>query len=171
MRGWLTILEASYIVYLLKPYFKNVSKRLVKSPKLYFYDVGLASYLLGLENELHVSRDPLRGNLFENMIVMETLKFRFNRGRSDNLSFYRDSSGNEVDLVMEFGSGVFPIEIKAGATINADYFKGLKAFTKVIGDISWGSAIVYGGDTIQERTGCRIYPASSIHELLQSVSA
>jgi uncharacterized protein len=169
LKGWLTILEASYIVYLLKPYFKNVSKRLVKSPKLYFYDVGLASYLLGLETELQVSRDPLRGNLFENLVVMEALKFRFNRGKPDNQSFYRDSTGNEVDLVMEFGSGVFPVEIKAGATVNADYFKGLKAFAKVIGNLPWGSAIIYGGDTIQERTECKIHPALHIHELLDSV--
>ena len=90
-RNWLTLLEASYIIFRLPPYFANVSKRLVKSPKLYFYDVGLAAYLLGLENELHVSRDPLRGNLFENMAVMEALKYRVHRGRRTNLHFYRDS--------------------------------------------------------------------------------
>jgi uncharacterized protein len=169
IRGWLTILEASYIIHLLKPYYGNVSKRLMKSPKLYFHDVGLASYLLGIETELYVSRDPLRGNLFENMVVMEALKFRFNRGKSDNLWFYRDSTGKEVDLVMQFGNGVFPVEIKAGATITADYFKGLKYFAKINPEQPWGSGIVYGGDAVQVRSDCRIYPACSFHELLDSV--
>jgi uncharacterized protein len=169
VRGWLTILEASYIVHLLKPYFTNISKRLVKSPKLYFHDVGLASYLLGLENELHVRRDPLRGSLFENMAVIEALKFRFNHGKRDNLCFYRDSTGNEVDLVMEFGKDVFPVEIKAGATVTADYFKGLKYFARVNPDLPWGSGIVYGGNDVLVRTDCKIYPAPLFHELLGAV--
>jgi predicted AAA+ superfamily ATPase len=169
-RGWLTILEASYIVFLLKPYYKNISKRLIKSPKLYFYDTGLASYLLGLENELHVSRDPLRGNLFENMIVMEALKFRFNRGKRVNMCFYRDSSGQEVDLVLEVGPSLFPIEVKAGATITKDFFRGLKHFAKVNPDLPWGTGMVYGGDAIQLRSDCKIYPATKFHEMLESIA-
>lgn len=165
-RGWLTILEASYIVYVLRPYYSNISKRLVKSPKLYFYDAGLASYLLGLENQRQVSRDPLRGNLFEGMVVMEALKFRLNRGKRDNMSFYRDSSGNEVDLILEFGRGVFPVEIKAGATVSRDYFKGLHRFAKIDPDLPFGNAIVYGGDEIQIRGDVSVYPAVRFHELL-----
>jgi predicted AAA+ superfamily ATPase len=168
-RGWLAILEASYIVFMLRPYFRNVSKRLIKSPKLYFYDTGLASYLLGLENELHVSRDPLRGNLFENLVVMEALKFRFNRGKRANMSFYRDSSGQEVDLVLEFGQNLFPIEIKAGATVTKDFFRGLRHFAKVNPELPWGNAIVYGGDTVQVRSDSKIFPATRSHELLAEI--
>lgn len=165
-RGWLTILEASYIVYILRPYHKNISKRLIKSPKLYFYDVGLASYLLGIENESQMSRDPLRGNLFEGMVVMEALKFRLNRGKRDNMSFYRDSSGNEVDLVLEFGPSVFPVEIKGGTTVSRDYFKGLRNFKKTNPDLPLGGAVVYGGDESQIRDNVSVCPAAGFHELL-----
>lgn len=152
-RSWLTLLEASYIVLLLQPWYANVSKRLIKSPKLYFYDVGLASYLLGLENETQVSRDPLRGNVFENMVVIEALKFRYNRGKRNNLFFYRDSNGNEVDLLAQQGRDLSAIEIKAGATINPDYFKGLRQFRKTVGE-EWNVAagVVYGGEDIQRRS-------------------
>ena len=92
-RGWMTLLEASYVVFLLPPWFGNVSKRLIKSPKLYFHDVGLASYLLGLENERQVARDPLRGNLFENLAVVEALKYRWNRGETRQPEFLSGQSG------------------------------------------------------------------------------
>lgn len=165
-RGWLTILEASYIIYVLKPYYRNISRRLIKSPKLYFYDVGLASYLLGIENEGQVGRDPLRGNLFEGMVVMEALKFRLNRGKRDNMSFYRDSSGNEVDLVLEFGSSVFPVEIKGGVTISRDYFQGLHRFEKNNLELPIGGAIIYGGNETQVRGNISVCPAARFHELL-----
>ena len=153
-RHWISLLEASYVVFLLPPWYRNVSKRLIKSPKLYFYDVGLASYLLGMENESHVSRHPLRGNLFENLVVVEALKYRLNRGKRSNITFYRDAKGNEVDLVLEIGPDVFPIEIKAGATIAMDYFKGLRSFEKVIPPLEnseISSALVYGGAEKQTR--------------------
>ncbi len=165
-RGWLTILEASYIIYVLKPYYRNISKRLIKSPKLYFYDVGLASYLLGIENEGQMSRDPLRGNLFEGMVAMEALKFRLNRGKRDNMTFFRDSSGNEIDLVLEFGSSIFPIEIKGGVTISKDYFRGLHRFEKNNFELPIGGAIIYGGDETQVRGNISIYPSVKFHELL-----
>jgi uncharacterized protein len=165
-RGWLTILETSYILYVLKPYYRNISKRLIKSPKLYFYDVGLASYLLGIENESQMARDPLRGNLFEGMMVMEALKFRLNRGKRDNMSFYRDSSGNEVDLILEFGTSIFPVEIKGGTTVSRDYFKGLQRFEKMDLKLPIGGAIVYGGSETQVRDNITIYPAVRFHELL-----
>jgi predicted AAA+ superfamily ATPase len=131
-RSWITLLEASYIVFLLRPWHANISKRLIKSPKLYFYDVGLAAFLLGLETEIHTSRDPLRGNLLENLVVMEALKYRYNLGRRSNLFFYRSSDGNEVDLIMENCRNITAIEIKAGATINPDFFKGLRNFQKIL---------------------------------------
>ncbi len=164
-RNWLTLLEASYIVFRLPPYFANISKRLVKSPKLYFYDVGLAAHLLGLESQLHVSRDPLRGNLFENLAVMEALKYRLHRGRRSNLHFYRDSNGNEVDLLLNYGPDLFPVEIKAGMTLNRDYFKGLQAVAKVF-DLPLGAGLLYGGDEQQQRRDVTVLPARKIHLML-----
>lgn len=164
-RNWLTLLEASYIVFRLPPYAANIAKRLVKSPKLYFYDVGLAVHLLGLENELHVSRDPLRGNLFENMVVIEALKYRLHRGRRANLHFYRDSNNNEVDLLLGLGPDLYPVEIKAGMTINRDYFRGLERFAAAH-PTPRGGALVYGGDETQERTTTSVCPALRFHTLL-----
>jgi hypothetical protein len=170
-RGWMTLLEASYVVFLLPPWFGNVSKRLIKSPKLYFHDVGLASYLLGLENERQVGRDPLRGNLFENLAVVEALKYRWNRGKRSNLNFYRDSRGNEVDLLVSIGSDLFPVEIKAGATIGSDAFKGLEKVSRVLSRVPFGKGLIYGGDEIQVRSGVRVYPVTEIEALLDSVAA
>lgn len=165
-RSWLTLLEASYIVFLLQPWYANISKRLIKSPKLYFYDVGLASYLLGLENETQVSRDPLRGNLFENMVVMEALKYRYNKGRRSNLFFYRESNGNEIDLITENGRDLCAVEIKSGATVNPDYFKSLRHFVKAVGTGRHISgAIIYGGNDIQIRSDFPVYPATMCEDL------
>ncbi|MFN2358270.1 MAG: ATP-binding protein [Desulfotignum sp.] len=164
--NWISILEASYILFLLPPYHKNISKRLVKSPKLYFHDVGLAAFLLGIENENQVSRDPLRGNLFENMVVAEALKYRFNQGKKSNLYFYRDSRGNEVDLLFVTGSHLFPIEIKAGMTITKTYFKGLNHIAKVFPEnIPRGGGIVYAGEKKQQRTHVSVVPLDFMNDL------
>lgn len=164
--NWLSLLEASYIIFQLQPYYRNISRRLVKSPKLYFYDVGLATFLLGIENETQLARDPLRGSLFENLVVAEALKYRFNQGRRSNLFFYRDSKGNEVDLLIVSGSDIFPIEIKSGMTITRDYFKGLTHFAKVFPDhIPRGSGLVYGGEAAQKRTDVAIFPVYDLHRL------
>jgi predicted AAA+ superfamily ATPase len=168
-RAWVSLLEASYILFILPSWYRNISKRLIKSPKLYFYDVGLASYLLGLENELHISRHPLRGNLFENLVIMEALKYRYNRGRKSNLHFYRNGKGSEVDLILEIGADVFPIEIKAGETITPDYFKGLKHFMKIMPDLRWGTGVIYGGRERQVRSDTRIYPVYDMEEMLNKV--
>lgn len=170
-RAWVSLLEASYILFILPPWYRNISKRLVKSPKLYFYDVGLASYLLGLENEGHVSRDPLRGNLFENLVVIEALKHRYNLGRKSNLYFYRDAKGNEVDLLLTIGADLFPIEIKAGETVTSDYFKGLKYFRKIISDLPLGAGVIYGGSERQVRSDARIYPVCDLEEMLNEIGS
>ena len=170
-RNWLSLLEASYVVFLLQPYHRNISKRLVKSPKLYFYDVGLVSYLLGIENEKQIARDPLRGHMFENMVVTEALKYRFHHGYGSNLSFYRDSKGNEVDLVLTKGVDLFPIEIKSGMTVTKDYFKGLKHFSKLFPqNIPDGSGLVYAGKKQQKRTGVFITPFEKFVDLLKVAS-
>lgn len=169
IREWLSILEASYIVYLLRPWHENLSKRLVKSPKLYFYDVGLAAYLLGIENENQMCRDPLRGGLFENMVVSEFLKHRFNSGKDNNLYFYRDSKGNEVDLIYQMGREILPIEIKSGATINKDYFKNIKKFKTVRKENIFKPIIIYGGDEIQNRSEVGVWPFYLIKNILSKI--
>lgn len=169
-RSWLSLLEASYLVFVLQPWFTNSGKRLVKTPKLYFYDVGLAAWLLGLESESQVSRDPLRGNLFENLVILEVLKHRYNRGLRSNLFFYRDSKGNEVDLLLEFGSDLFPVEIKAGSTVAPDFFKGLKSFALLGKNQPWKSALVYGGSETQQRSDGMVCPVMALHGMLDSIA-
>ena len=170
VRSWISILQASFIIFLLPPWFRNISKRLIKSPKLYFCDVGLASYLLGLENEHHVTRDPLRGHLFENIAVIEAMKYRFNKGLRSNLFFYRDSGGNEVDLILEMGPDIFPAEIKAAETIMPGSLKGLRKFAGLMPGLPWGSGLLYGGIDVQIRSDIRIYPLTKIHDLLASLT-
>jgi hypothetical protein len=168
--NWISLLEASYIIFRLQPYYRNISKRLIKSPKLYFYDVGLATFLLNIETDGQVSRDPLRGNLFENLVVSEALKYRFNHGRQSNLYFYRESKGNEVDLVLVNGPDLFPIEIKSGMTITRDYFKGLRHFSKIFGNsIPRGSGLVYGGQEGQRRTDVTVVPVYGLQELWDKI--
>jgi len=164
--NWLSLLEASYILFRLPPYFPNTSKRLVKSPKLFFYDVGLAAFLLGIETKDHLKSHPLRGSLFENLVIAEALKFRLNQGKRSNLYFYRDSKGNEVDLLLIQGADIFPIEIKAGMTINRDYFKGLRHFVKRFPDqVPRGSGLVYAGDQAQQRTDIAVVPLKQLYDL------
>ncbi len=170
-REWMAVLQASYFVYLLPPLSRNIKKRLVKSPKLYFYDVGLASWLCGIENTGHVMNHPLRGHLFENTVVIEALKYRFNQGKRDNLNFFRDSSGNEIDLVYNIAHTLLPIEIKSGQTISSDYFKGFKKFQKIFPDLPYGQVIVYGGDTIQDRTDVRIITVDRFSKLLETIDS
>ena len=165
-RNWLTLLEASYVVYLLQPWHTNIAKRQIKSPKLYFYDVGVASYLLGAEHEVHINRHPLRGQLFENLVVIEALKYRFNRGRRSNLYFWRDARGNEVDLLLEYGPETVAVEIKAGATISRDWLGGLKAFARQLGTTPRMQSLVYGGTEAQRRTDIAIWPAWDVGALM-----
>ena len=166
VREWLTVLEASYIVFQLQPFHANIRKRLVKSPKLYFYDVGLASYLIGIENARQVTTHPLRGALFENMVVVEALKHRFNRGRESNLSFFRDSRGLECDLFYETGHGIHAIEIKSGATIASDYFTSLNRVAELIPSIA-AKTVVYGGTTRQSRTDNEVLPLAELSGALE----
>ena len=164
-REWLTVLEASYIVFQLPPYHANIRKRLVKSPKLYFYDVGLASFLIGIEHADQVVTHPLRGPLFENLVVAETLKYRFNRGLQPNLSFFRDSRGLECDLLYETGRGIGAIEIKSGATIASDYFTSLHRVAALIPNIST-KTVIYGGATPQSRTDAEAVPLKGLRDVL-----
>ena len=169
---WITILEASYIVYRLKPYHANIGKRLVKSPKLYFYDVGLAARLMGIEQPEHVGKHPLRGNLFENLVVMESLKYRYNRVIPDNLYFFRDSKGNEIDLLFLSGGFPIPVEIKSGQTLNPDYFKGFTYFDSFFPDSPHRGRgmLVYGGQRNETRKGIRITNIESLPRTIREMS-
>ncbi len=165
-RQWLGILERSYIVFLLEPYFANIGRRLIKSPKLFFYDVGLAGYLLGIQNAQQLHAHPLRGALFENLVVTEVLKYRFNRLYRSNLSFFRDARGLECDLFYDTGWGIGAIEIKSGSTVASDYMRSLDRVAQLVPEVSW-KAVVYGGDHRQSRSNCEIVPLRGLTALLR----
>ena len=160
-KQWLSVLETSYIVFQLQPYHANIRKRLIKSPKLYFYDVGLASYLLGIQRPSQIATHPLRGFLFENMVISEILKHRFNLSRRADLTFYRDSQGLECDVLYQTGNGLAAIEIKAGATVASDYFGPLNRVAKLIDDVAW-KAVVFGGARGQSRTDGQVVSLSEL---------
>ena len=164
-RQWLTILEASYVVLLLRPYHANIGKRLIKSPKLYFYDVGLASFLIGIENARQIATHPLRGQLFENAVVMEALKHRLNRGRQPQLWFYRDSSGLECDLLCEIGGGIAAVEAKSGSTLSGDHFASLHKVAGVVPGVA-SRTVVYGGAGPVQRSGAEAVPLDGLAGVL-----
>lgn len=128
VQEWMNVLEASYIAFRLQPFYRNIGKRLVKTPKLYFYDVGLVCYLLGIHNAEQVETHPLRGQIFENMVVCEMIKKQYNAGKDNNLFFYRDKGQHEVDIVQEDGMSLYAYEIKLSPTIHPDFFKNLTYF-------------------------------------------
>ena len=164
--SWISVLETSFIAFRLQPYHENFNKRVVKMPKLYFYDTGLAIALLGFENERHLETHPFRGNFFENMIIVEFLKKRFNAGKSGNLFFWRDNVGNEVDLLLADadGSSKIPVEIKSGQTITNDYFKGILYWNKMTQ--TQGGYVVYGGAASQIRgNGIKVLTISDLASL------
>ena len=143
--SWLSVLQASYIIFLLTPHFKKFRKRLVKRPKLYFYDVGLASYLLGIQKESHVLSHPLRGALFENLVIMEKIKQKFNKVQEPAFYYFRDHVGNEVDLLEEKGNQIISYEIKMSKTLNSSLFRGLNFYKKLNLDNN-KSILIYTGE-------------------------
>ncbi|MCF8382934.1 MAG: ATP-binding protein [Chlorobium sp.] len=155
-RSWLSVLESSYLVHLLPPYYRNFGKRLVKTPKLYFIDQGLACWLLGIRSSELLAIHPLRGAIFESCIVSECLKARYNRGLPADLYFWRDNNGLEADIVFERGRMLQPIEIKSGQTITGDYIRsGLKA-ARFAADEALQPWLIYGGDDSYERGGVSV---------------
>jgi len=154
-RAWLSVLEASYLVFRLPPLHRNLGKRLTKSPKLYFHDTGLLVWLLGIRDPSDPAIHPLRGAIFENWVVSEVTKSRIHRGLTPGLSFYRDQSGREVDLVLEDGARTVLAEIKSGKTIASDFFAGLDAVAELLGP-TVEKVLVHGGDTSQRRTAAHV---------------
>jgi hypothetical protein len=168
VRSWISILEASFIIVLLQPYFENIGKRLIKSPKLYFIDVGLATYLLGIENTMQLERDPLRGQLFENLIVLELFKMRYNLGLEPHCYYYRDSQQHEVDILYQKGSQFIPIEIKSGQTFRVEFFKNLKYFKKLVPEQCSRGYVVYAGEREQHGTEYSLLNFKNLAQLLKS---
>lgn len=146
IQDWLSILETSYILFRLPPFYRNIGKRLIKSPKIYFYDAGLACFLLGIENEGHLSTHPLRGALFENMVLLEFQKNRYNSGKNPNISFYRDKSQNEIDLIVEKGQQLFAYEIKSAKSFTKGFTKNLDYFRKTAGEDVVSTQVIYDGE-------------------------
>lgn len=161
--AWISVLETSFVLFRLQPYHVNFNKRVVKMPKLYFYDTGLASALLGIENPVQIELHPFRGSLFENMIIVNVLKTRYNAGKANNIYFWRDSLGNEIDLLIQSGDRLIPVEIKSGQTVTNDYFKGILFWNKITK--TEGGCVVYGGEMMQNRSnGIKVIPFRDFSE-------
>lgn len=167
-KSWLSILQSSYIIFLLQPYFKNFNKRIVKSPKLFFYDTGLVCSLLGIETEEQMRSHYLRGGIFESMIISDLYKNAFNADRLPRMYFWSDKTKHEVDCIMERGTALYSIEMKSGKTINADYFEGLSYWNTLSGGSATTSFIIYGGDENQKRSAGTVLSwrnTDELHEL------
>ena len=163
---WLSVLEDSFIVFRLQPYFSNISKRITKSPKVYFVEPGLASYLLGIETARQASRDPLRGSLFENLVVLEALKCRLNDNKTPNLFYMRTEKGVEVDLILKKEGMLFPFEIKSSMTPNKEYAKNMKLFCNAEPNAG-PMSVIYCGDDYDSYEGCRYLNYSELAETLR----
>ena len=154
--NWLAIMEASYLVFRIQPYYENFGKRVIKAPKLYFFDVGLLSYLLDIESTVQMARDPLRGYMIENLVVLELVKARFNQGLDHNLYYFRDNYGNEVDLIYKRAAKLMPIEIKSANSFDRSFLKGLQYFKRIAGDRVSQAWLVSAGEYAYEVNDCKL---------------
>jgi predicted AAA+ superfamily ATPase len=167
---WLSILEASFIIHMLPPYFENFGKRIIKSSKLYFTDTGLAAYLLGIENIQQLSRDPLRGFLFENLVILELIKTRLNMGMDPEMYFYRDSHQNEIDVVYKKGHELVPIEIKAAQTFNTSFLRGLNFYQNLVNDRVKQKYLIYTGEYEQLTDATSVINYKNTHQIILNVT-
>ncbi len=154
---WISILEASYIIFKLQPFYENIGKRLIKTPKYYFYDTGILCFLLGIENAKQLETHPLRGGVFENLVVSEFIKTRLNEGKQPNFYFYRDSSGTEIDLLQLSGNEIKMFEIKSSQTFHSKYFDNVKKITTLLGDRVKTTSLIYDGEEARQSTQTGIY--------------
>jgi predicted AAA+ superfamily ATPase len=166
---WLSVLEASFIIYRLRPFYKNWNKRLVKSPKLYFYDTGLVTFLLRIEDVRQIFNHPLRGEIFETFIVSELLKRRLHFGHRDNIYYFRESNGNEVDIIVDTGFGPIPIEVKSGQTIHQNMFKSLRYFSRIEKKYK-RSGLVIGRYSFETRTDYVVSGYASVYRLYDQLT-
>ena len=156
INSWISVLQASYIIFLLPPFFTNTRKRLTKSPKIYFNDTGLASYLLDIDTSELLYRDKMRGQLFENMIVMECLKAIYNKSKSNCIYFYRDSNGNEVDILIKNKDKYDLLEVKSSKTFHPDFLKGISSFERAFPELVGQKHVIYTGENLREISGVKI---------------
>ena len=163
---WLSVLEDSYVVFKLQPYFSNISKRIVKSPKVYFVEPGLAAYLLGIETARQASRDPLRGNLFENIVVLEAMKARLNDNKEPNLFYMRTEKGVEIDLILKKEGQLFPYEIKSSMTPNNEFARNMKLFCKSESNAE-EMCVIYCGEPYESYQNCRYVNYKDAAELFR----
>jgi predicted AAA+ superfamily ATPase len=150
IQSWIGILESSFIIYLLKPHYNNYNKTIIKRPKLYFYDTSIVCSLLGIQNAQQMSNYPLRGAIFETMVINEFVKKRTNAAMPINLFYWREKTGHEIDLIMDNGGDLLPIEIKSGQTINSEFFRNIDYWCKLSGTTK--SVLMYAGDQKQKRS-------------------
>lgn len=156
INSWISVLQASYIIFLLPPFFTNTRKRLTKSPKIYFIDTGLASYLLDIDTPELLNRDKMRGPLFENMIVMECLKAIYNKGKNAGIYFYRDSNGNEVDILIKTRNKFNLLEVKSSQTFHPDFLNGITSFERAFPELVGQKHVIYTGENLREISGVKI---------------
>jgi len=166
IKEWIAVLEATYIFVRLEPYFENFGKRLIKSPKIYFTDTGLACYLLGIDSVEQLTTNSLYGNIFENWIIMELMKTRYNRALDPRLYFYRDVSGKEVDLLLQQGSQLIPIEIKSSKTFSSSFLNGLRYFHEQSPKKAKGGAVIYGGMKTQKIGNFQLFTPENCSQLM-----
>lgn len=157
IENWLSVLQTSYVLFLLKPWHSNINKRLTKSPKVYFYDTGLACTLLNITDPQNIFLNPMRGQLFENLVVTNEMKKLLNFGIKDELFFYRDKSGKEIDLLINTPEGLRAYEIKSSATYRQDYMANIKYIKKLLGDSIISSGVIYTGETTLNKQEEGIY--------------
>ncbi len=167
IKAWISVLEASYVVFLLRPHHKNYNKRIVKTPKLYFYDTGLACSLLGIQGVEQLDTHYLKGALFESLVLSELQKYRFNQGQRPADYFWRDNTGHEIDFLTEKPDGLKIAEIKSGKTIHATFFQGLD-FYKNIAAAQVSAYLIYGGDTAQVRSQHTVLPWQDCTDIFSS---
>lgn len=165
VRNWLSVLEASFLVFRLQPYYENFGKRIIKSPKLYFTDTGLASYLLDIREISQIERDPLRGSLVENLVILECFKNQLNKGIEPSLFYYRDSNNNEIDLLFKSGSKLIPIEIKSAKTFNSEFLKNLKYFENISASRFSRGYLIYSGEQEQNIGNIQLLNYTNIHKI------
>ena len=169
--SWLSVLKASYIVFELPPFFENIRKRVIKSPKIYFTDTGLAAFLLGIHTQEQAFRDPLRGNLYKNFVITEIVKGALNRGIRPDIYFFRDSHGNEIDLLIREKGELFPVEIKSAETFNTDFMKGLEKFRSLGAGRVTAGVVLYNGEQQFGIRGARIFNPLLVEDIWNTLTS
>lgn len=169
VRNWINALKASYILFELPPFFENVSKRVVKSPKIFFTDVGLVAFLLGIHSQEQAFRDPLRGNLYENLIIIDIIKGALNKGIRPEIYFYRDSYGNEVDLLIRENGILIPIEIKSAATFSKQFLKGIDRFHNLGLKRTAPGTVLYDGDQQHSVRGVTVMNPLAVEDVWEAL--